>query len=295
MSSPSEPAASLPNPEDSQHSESDSSYLSSSEDDHSLTSDHSDLTAFDHHESAEQDISHAVFLVVMGVSGTGKSTLGTALSKALHLPFIDGDDLHPKSNVEKMSRGEPLTDADREPWLEIIRTTAHKRVEAQMSNDPCEIPSSEPESKPKTEKALDEYEEMAAKSGEIPDDEDLKSYGKPKHLGIIIACSALKKSYREVLRGAEKPGALPPDLATPHSQELPTYFVYMKGGKGVLMDRMQKRKGHFMKAKMLESQLATLESPEEEEGVVTVPIEWSTEEQVKEIQEALEERFYEVM
>ncbi|KAH7910595.1 hypothetical protein BJ138DRAFT_1152540 [Hygrophoropsis aurantiaca] len=166
-----------------------------------------------------------------------------------------------------MSRGEPLTDADREPWLEIIRTTAHKTVQAQIGTQ------------------LD--------SGEASDEEDLKSHREPRRLGVIIACSALKHTYRELLRGAKQSEVLPSDLVSPPPHELPTYFLYMKGDKEVLMDRMQKRKGHFMKAKMLESQLNTLESPENEDGVVTVSIEWSTEHQVKEIQEALEERFYE--
>ncbi|KAG1751467.1 P-loop containing nucleoside triphosphate hydrolase protein [Suillus paluster] len=177
----------------------------------------------------------------MGVSGTGKSTLGVALSKALCLPFIDGDDLHPQSNVDKMSRGEPLTDDDRQPWLETIRNTAVSSV--------------------------------------LKRDEDKKP-------GIIIACSALKGSYRSVLRGE----TLSEAETSKHSGKLRTWFVYMKGSREVLMDRMTKRQGHFMKAAMLDSQLKTLENPENEEGVVTVSIEWSTEDQVREVVGALKDK-----
>ncbi|EGO25733.1 hypothetical protein SERLADRAFT_466293 [Serpula lacrymans var. lacrymans S7.9] len=229
---------------------------------------------------SHQTANHGIFIVVMGVSGTGKSTLGAALSEALHVPFIDGDDLHPKSNVEKMSRGEPLTDEDRAPWLEIIRTTAHKKVQTQRGEDPGEIP--EPESKPETEHALEKHEAKVAASSTQT---EARSINRP---GIIIACSALKKTYRALLRGHEKSGTVPSHFVSPHSEDLPTYFVFMKGGKDVLMDRMEHRKGHFMKAKMLESQLETLESPEDEEGVVTVPIEMTLEEQVKEIKDGLE-------
>jgi len=174
-----------------------------------------------------------------GVSGTGKSTLGVALSKALHLPFIDGDDLHPQSNVAKMSRGEPLTDADRQPWLETIRKAAVAHVMSQP--------------------------------GSVG--------GEARKPGIIIACSSLKRAYRSVLRGETLPEEEPGNLRT--------YFVYMKGSREVLMDRMTQRQGHFMKVAMLDSQLNTLETPETEEGVVTVSIGWSTEDQVRHVVKAL--------
>ncbi|OJA19615.1 hypothetical protein AZE42_03860 [Rhizopogon vesiculosus] len=221
---------------------------------------------------ANQDVSDAIFLVVMGVSGTGKSTLGNALSKALHIPFIDGDDLHPQSNVAKMSRCEPLTDADRQPWLETIRKTAVTHVLSQRGVDhglrvepDIIIPQAE------TEKTLSE------------DECSMVGQGEDKKFGIIIACSSLKKAYRSVLRG-ETPseGEMPK-----HSGGIRTCFVYMKGSREVLVDRMMKRQGHFMKAAMLDSQLTTLESPENEEGVVTVSIGWSTEDQVREVVRAL--------
>lgn len=133
-----------------------------------------------------------MILVVMGVSGSGKTTVGEGLAKKLGVPFYDADDFHPASNVEKMSSGVPLTDADREPWLKILS------------------------------------QKLA--SGEA----------------AVLACSALKESYRQLLNeGSQK-----------------IQWVYLKGSKDVIRERMQERKGHYMKASMLDSQFATLEEPE---------------------------------
>jgi len=229
-------------------------------------------TSVENKPLVDGNMSDAVFLVVMGVSGTGKSTLGAALSKALRLPFIDGDDLHPQSNVDKMSRGEPLTDTDRQPWLETIRRTAVSSVLSQLGND--HKSHAEPNAMPETETTLD-------KCSMLGRNEQLSSSmrDKDQKLGIVIACSALKGSYRSVLRGE----TLSEAEASKHLGKLPTCFVYMKGSREMLMNRMMKRQGHFMKAAMLDSQLKTLESPEYEEGVVTVSIEWSTEDQVQEV------------
>jgi gluconokinase len=97
---------------------------------------------------------------MQGVSGSGKSTVGKAIAAKLALPFVDGDDLHPKENIDKMSRGEPLNDKDRGPWLRRIREEA---VRASIGNQ--------------------------THTGERP-------------IGLVVACSALKKSYRDVLRGS---------------------------------------------------------------------------------------------
>ncbi|MBY3083350.1 gluconokinase [Rhizobium laguerreae] len=148
---------------------------------------------------------HAI--IVMGVSGCGKSSVGEKLAEALHLAFIEGDALHPAANVEKMSKGIPLTDEDRMPWLDRIG-------------------------------------------------EDIKA-SLEKREGIIVSCSALKRLYRDRLRAAAG-GNL--------------FFVYLEGSRALLMKRMAERKGHFMPASLLDSQLATLEVPTGEQGVVTVDI-----------------------
>jgi gluconokinase len=145
-----------------------------------------------------------VIVVVMGVTGCGKSTVGAELARERGWPFIDGDDLHPASNVAKMAAGVPLTDEDRWPWLTAIRAR------------------------------------MDAWSG---------SGGSG-----VVACSALRRVYRDVLRGGG------------------VRFVFLDVDPGVLAARLGARRGHFMKAGMLESQLATLERPGADEGVLTVPV-----------------------
>ncbi|MGO7587573.1 gluconokinase [Rhizobium leguminosarum] len=155
--------------------------------------------------SEQMNRPHAI--IVMGVSGCGKSSVGEKLAEALHLAFVEGDALHPAANVEKMSKGIPLTDEDRMPWLDRIG------------------------------------EEMKASL--------------EKSEGIIVSCSALKRIYRDRLRAAAG-GNL--------------FFVYLEGSRALLMKRMGERKGHFMPASLLDSQLATLEVPTGEPGVVTVDI-----------------------
>ncbi len=146
-------------------------------------------------------------IIVMGVSGCGKSSVGADLAARLGLPFIEGDVLHPKANVDKMAAGTPLTDEDRWPWLTIIGETM---------------------------------------AGALA-----------KGQGIVVSCSALKKIYRDHLRKAAG-GRLA--------------FVYLEGSLALLSARMSARTGHFMPPALLESQLATLEVPTGEPGVVTISI-----------------------
>jgi gluconokinase len=136
----------------------------------------------------------------MGVSGSGKSTVGALVARRLEVPFVDADTLHPPSNVAKMAAGQPLTDDDRGPWLRAVAQA------------------------------------LAAS---------------PQ--GVVVACSALRRVYREVLqRGAAG-----------------TRFVHLAGGRELLEARMRARPGHFMPVALLDSQLATLEPlAAEEPGLV---------------------------
>lgn len=132
----------------------------------------------------------------MGVSGSGKTTFGTALAQALNWVFADADDYHPSSNVQKMARGEALTDADREPWLQRLHALIEQHL---LENQP-----------------------------------------------LVLACSALKASYRETLT-ANLEGVR---------------VVFLNGSRELIAQRMKTRE-HFMPPSLLESQLNTLEPPED--------------------------------
>lgn len=180
-----------------------------------------------------------------GLTGSGKSTVGEDLAKKICVPFIDGDSLHPQQNVAKMSAGHPLTDEDRLPWLHAIRQTGIR-------------------------KCKEEYDNMKVKSKENG------GIGRP---AVVIACSALKKRYRNVLRGSveviDEPEVSMLRRRAPRltlQPKMKAAFVYCKGSPELLAKRIAERKGHFMKPEMLASQLATLEDPSEEGGVVTVDI-----------------------
>ena len=143
---------------------------------------------------------HRGLFVIMGVCGSGKSTIGARLARELGLEFVEGDDLHPADNVKRMAAGVPLTDADRRGWLLAIGTRLR----------------------------------------------DAKRAGR----GLVVSCSALKRSYRDLLRSAG---------------DDTVRFVYLAGGRALLAERMAQRRGHFMPASLLESQLATLEEPAPDE------------------------------
>jgi gluconokinase len=136
----------------------------------------------------------------MGVSGSGKTTVGSSLAPLLGVRFVDADALHPASNVAKMSAGIPLTDADRWPWLDAVG-----QVLAEGS--------------------------------------------------VVVACSALRRAYRDRLRSAA------PDLR----------LVHLEGTRDLLAERMGTR-DHFMGVALLDSQLATLERPDSDEGALVYDV-----------------------
>jgi len=134
-------------------------------------------------------------IVVMGVTGCGKTTVGAALAEALGIEFIDSDDLHSEANKKKMSSGIPLTDSDREPWLQAVSKTLQN------------------------------------------------------HESIVVACSALKKSYRStIIAGAPT-----------------TKFIHLSGSKELIFARLSERSHHFMPIGLLDSQFQTLEHLDDSE------------------------------
>jgi carbohydrate kinase (thermoresistant glucokinase family) len=146
----------------------------------------------------------ALRVVVMGVSGCGKSTVGQGLAQALGVPYIEGDALHPARNVALMAAGTPLTDADRQGWLQAV---ADELAHAQAT-------------------------------------------------GAVVSCSALKRSYRQLLRASA------PDLK----------LIYLRGDQPLLAERMRARSGHYMPASLLQSQLDTLEPPGADESAFVLDI-----------------------
>lgn len=161
-----------------------------------------------------------MIVIVMGVEGCGKTTIGQLLAKQMGWNFYDGDDYHPKTNIEKMSHNIPLTDEDRSSWLAAL----HKLISGLLEQ---------------------------GQSG-------------------VLACSALKRSYREEL-GADRKDV---------------HMVYLKGSFELIKQRVLARQEHFMKASMLPSQFGTLEEPSPDEALI-VDITPTPEEIVREIETRL--------
>lgn len=160
-------------------------------------------------------------IIIMGVSGCGKSTVGRMLAEEFQWSFYEGDDFHPPENLAKMGQGTALNDIDRLPWLEKLQKLI---IEVNQRDE-----------------------------------------------SAVIACSALKASYRDMLKEADEG----------------LEIVYLKGDYDLIKRRMKQRQGHYMPVGLLESQFAELEEPE---GAIEVEISHQVEVIVKRIEEALYER-----
>lgn len=154
-------------------------------------------------------------VILMGVTGAGKSTVGRYLSQELGWSFIEGDDYHPPANIQKMAQGQPLDDADRIEWLD----------------------------------------QLAMLIGQLSDQDQ----------PAVMTCSTLKRSYRSQLRAAGRG----------------VHFVYLRGERDLLWQRLSDRQNHFMPASLLDSQFATLEEPRR---ALTINVDQPVTTIVKEIQ-----------
>jgi gluconokinase len=179
------------------------------------------MTAMDARRTKNVSLPAPAVMIVMGVSGSGKSTIGALLARRLHWEFEDADWLHPASNVDKMHNGIPLTDEDRRPWLEAVATwidnTRRSREHA------------------------------------------------------VVACSALRRRYRDVLIG----------------DRTDVRLVYLKGDETLIARRIATRHEHFMPRTLLHSQFEALEEPGPDETPITVSIEPQPHEIVARILSAL--------
>jgi gluconokinase len=146
-----------------------------------------------------------VIVIVFGVSGAGKTTIGKLLAEKLGWRFYEADDFHSRANIEKMRQGIPLTDEDRWPWLKSLREQI--------------------------------MHSLAAKQN------------------AVLACSALKRVYRERLRVSHD-----------------VKFVFLRGDYALIEQQLRRRRGHFMNADLLQSQVADLEEPEPGEGAMTIEL-----------------------
>lgn len=146
-----------------------------------------------------------MIVIVFGVSGAGKTTIGKLLAEELGWHFYEGDDFHPRANVEKMRAGHPLTDGDRWPWLERLRQQIIHSLDAKEN--------------------------------------------------AVLACSALKRAYRERLRVSEK-----------------VKFAFLNGNYPLIEERLRHRRGHFMNPALLKTQFDDLEEPQSTEHVLSVEL-----------------------
>jgi len=161
-----------------------------------------------------------VIVIVFGVSGAGKTTIGKLLAQKLGWRFYEADDFHSQANIDKMRRGVPLNVEDRGPWLESLRELIKQRLEASEN--------------------------------------------------AVLACSALKRAYRERLRVSDE-----------------VKLVFLHGDYALIEKQLRQRRGHFMNPALLRSQFADLEEPKPDEDVVTIELKRTPREIVEEIKTKL--------
>ncbi|NRA21983.1 MAG: gluconokinase [Oceanospirillaceae bacterium] len=162
-----------------------------------------------------------MYIVVMGVAGCGKSTIGRNLAEYLDLDFLEGDDFHTPENVSLMTAGVPLNDNNRAPWLALLNQTMSERIAQQQ--------------------------------------------------GFVLACSALKKSYRQIL------------INNINNIK----FVYLRSSRAEIHSRMAARENHFMAMSLIDSQFEALEEPDQAENLITVSINNPVQQLVDQIVQAL--------
>jgi gluconokinase len=163
-------------------------------------------------------------VIVMGVSGSGKTTVAAGLARRKGWLLLEGDSFHPPANIAKMKVGIPLTDDDRWPWLQAIAAREDELIAAGQS--------------------------------------------------AVVACSALKRAYRDILMGGR------PD----------TVLVYLRGSQALIAERIKARQNHFMPPALLDSQFATLEEPAQDEHPIIVDIGGSAEAAIEKAISQLKER-----
>jgi gluconokinase len=161
-----------------------------------------------------------VIVIVFGVSGAGKTTIGKLLAKRLGWRFLEADDFHLRADIERMHSGLPLTDKDRWPWLKLLREQIERSLAANEN--------------------------------------------------AVIACSALKRKYRDRLRVSDN-----------------VKFVLLHGDYALVEKQLHSRRGHFMNSDLLRSQFADLEAPESDEDAITIELGRTPEELVEEIKARL--------
>ncbi len=161
-----------------------------------------------------------MIVIVFGVSGAGKTTIGKLLAEQLGWRFYEADDFHPRVNIEKMRSGCPLTDEDRWPWLDSLRDQITRSVAAKEN--------------------------------------------------AVVACSALKRAYRERLRVSGD-----------------VKFVFLRGDYAIVEKQLRRRRNHFMNPELLRSQFADLEEPGSDEDALTIELGRTPQEIVEEIKTRL--------